>query len=224
MSTRGSVIFLDLDLTNLAYPVTIDFTVDMGARASSGGFDLDGPGFNDTATTINIGNVNATRKGLFVHFPNINVPRGATINNAYVTFTASATSNSETVNVNIHLFDVDSATPAPSSQLTCATLTLTTGTPWNNIPAWIVGQRQDTPNIKSEVQEIVNRPGWARGNDIMVIVKDDGSSPNAYRSVAACGNGVYATPSLFVDYTVARYSFGRVVFTCPSNLVVSPTS
>jgi len=65
--------------------------------------------------------------------------------------------------------------------------------PWT--AAGDAGPEQRTPNLAAVIQEIVNRPGWASGNALAIIVTGTG------RRVAESYNGVpAAAPLLHVEY------------------------
>jgi hypothetical protein len=53
---------------------------------------------------------------------------------------------------------------------------------------------QRTPNLAAVVQEIVNRPGWASGNAMAVVLTGTG------RRTAEAWDGTYA-PTLRIEYT-----------------------
>jgi hypothetical protein len=65
-------------------------------------------------------------------------------------------------------------------------------------PAWSAGQAgaaQRTPDIKSIIQQIVNRPGWSSGNDLAIILTGSG------RRTAEAHNGQpSAAPLLHVEH------------------------
>ena len=77
----------------------------------------------------------------------------------------------------------------------------TSAVAWNTIPAWNAngdaGPAQETPDIRSIIQKIVNRPGWASGNALVVILTGSG------RRTADSFDGVPSSaPLLHVDWTV----------------------
>jgi len=43
---------------------------------------------------------------------------------------------------------------------------------WDDIPAWTAGNDYDSPEIKTVIQEIVDRPGWASGQDMVIFWED----------------------------------------------------
>jgi hypothetical protein len=68
-------------------------------------------------------------------------------------------------------------------------------------PAWTTigqaGAGQRTPNLAPIVQEIVNRPGWASGNSLVLIITGTGErTAEAYNGVPS------AAPLLQVEYSV----------------------
>jgi hypothetical protein len=58
------------------------------------------------------------------------------------------------------------------------------------------GLDQQTPDVSSVIQEIVNRPGWTSGNSLVIIITGTG------KRVADSYNGNQAGAStLHVEYT-----------------------
>lgn len=115
-----------------------------------------------------------------IRFPNINIPKDATITEAYVKFTCYAVIAGTPVNVNVYFNDIDNAV-APTNYAEIDALDLTTEIAWNAIPVWADGTQYDTPDIKTILQSIVDRAGWASGNALMVVVKNNGSTSGRYR-------------------------------------------
>ncbi len=62
----------------------------------------------------------------------------------------------------------------------------------------VAGPDQRTPDLSAVIQEVVNRPGWASGNAIAVIITGTG------KRVADSFDGyVYGAPYLHIQYTVS---------------------
>jgi hypothetical protein len=106
-----------------------------------------------------------------LRFRNISIPAGATILTAEIQFTAAVASGAGTLTVEI----------AAEANANPALFTTTpndlgarskTGSPvpWNLNAAWTVGSPQTTPSFASVVQQVVTLPGWAEGNDIVVLI------------------------------------------------------
>lgn len=126
------------------------------------------------------------KENIFLRFLDVAVPHGATITRAKVQFTALDDHAEDDVNARIYGNDTDSAT-APTSSATAAAKTLTTAyVDWNTLADWTTDTTYDTPDISSILQEIIDRPGWSSGNDLLLFIKSigttatDGTIRNAY--------------------------------------------
>ena len=100
------------------------------------------------------------------------IPAGSGVNNAFVQMTAFQ-NNSGNMTYEIRGIDsnnVANFTNAAGSQLVSAPLT-TASVTWTVTSAWSTNQVVQTPDISSIIQEIVNRPGWAQGNNIGLIIR-----------------------------------------------------
>lgn len=135
-----------------------------------------------------------------LRFNDIDVPQGATITNAYIQFQVDETS-SQTTNLSIHgQADDDAPTfTTEDEDITSRPLTLTsvlwTPPEWDDVED--AGIDQQTPNIAAVIQEIVNRPGWASGNALVVIVSGLG------KRVAESYDGLAeAAPLLVLEYSL----------------------
>lgn len=118
----------------------------------------------------------------FFRVPSLDIPPGADILSAKITGKAFNAQAGTTIYLNIYMNDSDDAV-APTSQAEFNALVLTTAfTPWDSEGAWVENNLYDSPDFKDAVQEIVDRDGWASGNAMMIIVKDDGSDNNAIRA------------------------------------------
>ncbi len=126
------------------------------------------------------------------------IPAGATITDAYIQFTASSNSvGSAAYTVygeaadNPPLFsttdDVVSRTATSSS------VSWTPGT-WT---AGDSGTAQKTPDLTAIIQEIVDRPGYATGNNIVLAIDGKGS-----RQAVDYGNDPAAAPELCITYEI----------------------
>ncbi|MCP4454063.1 MAG: hypothetical protein GY809_21600 [Planctomycetes bacterium] len=69
---------------------------------------------------------------------------------------------------------------------------------WTDIPEWTSGQATDasrSPDISSIIQEIVDQDGWAKGNAIMLFIRDDETNPSVDNRSALSGNAVLHVPT-----------------------------
>lgn len=131
-------------------------------------------------------------------WPNVTIPQGATIVSAVITFT-STEARSGAMTVTVHGQDVDNAAEFAATAADISGRTLTTATVNWTPAAWSIGVEYDSPNLASIVQEIVDRPGWASGNRLCIII---GSHATERRTAWAYNGAPADAPVLTVNYTV----------------------
>ena len=122
-------------------------------------------------------------------FTNVTVPKNATIATAYIQFQADE-AQSEVTSLQVRGQAADNAAPFGTASGSVSSLPRTTAsvswTPaaWNTVGE--AGSNQRTPEIKSLIQEIVNRSGWASGNALAVLVTGTGHrTAEAYEGLPA---------------------------------------
>ena len=132
-------------------------------------------------------------------FRNLNIPQGATITNATLQFTTDEVSTGI-----CDLVISGEATDNPadftnnandvSSRLTTGASVNWSPPGWNTIDE--AGEDQKSPNIKTIIQEIVDRPGWIPDNSINILISGSGK-----RTAGAYESGADTAPKLVVEYT-----------------------
>ncbi len=112
-----------------------------------------------------------------IRFQNLNIPKNATITNAYIQFSVDETS-SEATNLNIYGEATDNANSFSDSHYNISSRSKTTSSTAWSPPAWNSrheqGVNQRTPELKDIIQEIVNRGGWSSGNSMSFIITGTG--------------------------------------------------
>ncbi len=129
-----------------------------------------------------------------VHFNNLSIPQGATITTAYIQFTADE-SQSGSVTIDIKGEDVDDAPEFTSNDYDITGRTTTTASVSWSPASWTAGDNgsaQKTPELKTIVQEIVNRANWDQGHDMVFIFSNNITS--SHRTAET-------DPVLHVEYT-----------------------
>jgi hypothetical protein len=134
-----------------------------------------------------------------MRFNVINIPPGANITNAYIQFQVDETLPADPTDLTIQGEDVDNALTFTSATNNISSRPRTTaGVAWSPVAWTTVGEAgpdEQTSNIASIVQEIVNRPGWVSGNSLVIIITGTGErTAEAYDGVSA------AAPLLHVEY------------------------
>ncbi len=133
-----------------------------------------------------------------VRFTNISIPQGKTIVSARLTFTresSGATTNAASVTVfgedrnNAATFVNGSSEPFDRTRTTASV-------GWSIASGGAAGATRVSPELKSIVQEIVNRAGWASGNAMVFLLRNDSG-----RWDAASWDDSATAPQLEITYT-----------------------
>lgn len=121
----------------------------------------------------------------FGRFSNVTIPAGAEITSAYIRVYANfPLSQSDIIYSKLH-FEASDDAVAPTSFAEAEALSLTTGTDWDiTSGSWTNGNWYNSVDIKSELQEVIDRGGWSPNNAVMVVCKDDGSLYSQQRYLA----------------------------------------
>jgi hypothetical protein len=223
-SYKNGQLELGFDLGDLPFPILLKNTtvdIDVGAMADDCRVFWNGSnwvlgelwfiyffaGYQDSGSIKNGGGM---------RFQNIAVPQGATIDTATVIFVCALSNSYTTANTRFTGEDADDAAAfsdladyqarrgtvvggANNNNITSAQVD------WDNIATWVAGTSYPSPELKSIVQEIVNRTGWASGNDMVIFWDDhDGRSTEtnySYRIAASYDHATYDPPKLHIEYT-----------------------
>lgn len=177
-------------------PATLDVRISVGTddaeeRAdgaipiASGALDLVFDGSNQTV-------------GL--RFNGIDIPKGATITNAYVQFQVHQ-ATSGTTSLTIQGQEADNAETFSNSRFNVSSRPRTSSSVgWSPAPWTAAGDEgpdQRTANISSIIQHIVDRPGWSSGNSLALFITGSGR-----RSAKAFEGKAVAAPLLHIEYSV----------------------
>ncbi len=112
-----------------------------------------------------------------LRFENIGVPRGATIASADLQFSADE-AQEEVTNLTIRAQAADSAAVFTTAANDLSARPLTSAAvgwaplPWANLDER--GPFQQTPDLRTIVQEVMNRPGWNPGNSLALLIDGTG--------------------------------------------------
>jgi len=139
-----------------------------------------------------------------IRFPKVNVPKGATITNAYLQFKVGKTSSNATT-----LSIQGEASPNATAFTTqghnvSSRLRTSKSVTWSPA-AWLQllakGSAQRTPNLAPIVQEIVNQQGWVANNALVMIMTGTGQRVAEAYEVDHAG-----APLLHIEYTMPANS------------------
>ncbi len=194
-----------LPVTETSYQVSAssDDAEEQGANGSS-------PGTMDLTSSdlelVRDGNDGDQWVGM--RFTNINLPQGAVIASAYIQFTVDEDDDIAGDKV-LWAEDVDDATTfAGTANNISSRSTTTDSVLWTNIPVWptvgVAGVDQRTSNIGSLIQAIVNRPGWAAGNALNILMSGEGE-----RVAESYDGSPSAAPQLVINYVPGSIPLGE---------------
>lgn len=207
-STDGTYV-LRLTANDGALTTTDDITINVQPAApSTGTADVRVAASGDDAEEKPSGSVDTTSTDLElvfdgsvqtvgIRFAGLAVPRGATITSAYVQFTADE-SQSEATSLSIQGEAADNAAGYARTTRNITTRARTSAAAsWAPTP-WTAGQvaaAQRTPDLSAVVQEVVNRPGWASGNALALVVTGSG-----HRTAKSFDGAAAQAPLLHVEF------------------------
>ena len=175
---------------------------------SSGNDDVEeiqGNGYvNTNSDDLEIVTDGSNNQKVGLRFNDINIPQGATIHYAYIQFTADE-NDSGTTNLNIEGQLTDNA---PTFQNTYYDVsdraTSNAFVSWTPA-AWTsgdTGTEQQSPNLNTIVQEIINQNNWTANNSVAFIISGNGNrEAESYEGLASGAAKLYIEydPSCAVD-------------------------
>lgn len=130
-----------------------------------------------TDTTLELG-VNSSRSQYVgLRFTGLNIPRGATVLDAFVDFTASGNSTA-TTNLTFRGENVGNAatyTTATNHIGTRRANSTAATVAWNSVPSWTGNTVYSSPDVKTIIQEIINRADWNPNNALALMVEGSGT-------------------------------------------------
>lgn len=146
----------------------------------------------------------AWKSGGGMRFLNVAIPRGATITTAYLTLRSATNNSSSPVYSRIRGEDADDAATFSSASNYINRPRTSASINWDNIPAWTDGVWYNSPEIKTVIQEIVNRWGWASGHDLVIFWDDHDYRTSVGKARVARTWNYYTgdAPKLHIEYTL----------------------
>jgi len=133
-----------------------------------------------------------------MRFRGLAIPQGSVITKAFVQFQVDEKKNKSGL-LAIQAEAIDDAPTFRSARKNISTRARTAASVAWSPPRWMkvraAGADQRTPDIAAVIQEVVDRPGWAGGNSVVIVITGTG------KRVAESFNGApAAAPLLHVEY------------------------
>jgi hypothetical protein len=177
------------------FPIQIDPTFSTSVAASADdAFQASNGDMTLNGTTILL---DAATEWGGVRFTNVTIANGATISSATITVNVVNTSTDDPDEL-LFMEAIDDAPAFGSGNSNISNRTMTSSpVTWQ---ATGVGSGSETsPNFASVAQQVIDRAGWASGNDVVVIL--DHQSTSVFRFTTYDNGSNY--PSISIDYTEA---------------------
>jgi type IV pilus assembly protein PilY1 len=163
-------------------------TDDAEQRNSNGNMTLTG-----TLQLIKSGSQNQT---VGIRFQNVTVPQGATITSANLEFEVDSTNSTSTsLTIKAQADDNPSTFTSANDDITSRPTT-SASTSWPSVPNNAVNQKLVSPDLRTVVQEVVNRAGWSTGNAMAFIITGSGT-----KNVESFDSEPGAAPILRITYS-----------------------
>ncbi len=129
-----------------------------------------------------------------IRIPNISVPSGAVITNAYLQFVADE-AQSGTTNITIAAEDTGNAAALTTTAYSITSKTKTSAsTAWSPLP-WTLQSTYQSADISPVIQELIDRGDWSTGNAMTFILEGTGT-----RTAESYDGGASVAPKLFINY------------------------
>lgn len=146
--------------------------------------DNDGTNFDRTSGTLNLVTSSnpANVRSVGLRFQDIQIPQSSLIQSATMEIDAIAPA-ADDPRCTIHCHDIDNSPNFVTSATVIGRTRTTASTSW--IETSIGTGPHNTPNFASAVQEVIDRPGWAAGNALTVILLGNGTALLALCDIAA---------------------------------------
>ncbi len=145
-----------------------------------------------------------------VRFTGIDIPKGVAIKKAWVQFTADDVDNPyHSPPVSLVVEGELSPNPVEFSSTTgdiSSRATTTASVGWD-VPVWgalrAAGPSERTGDISSIIQEIIDQDGWAAGNAMVIILRDNPDNPSeGTREAEAFDGDPSMAPLLHIEYAI----------------------
>jgi hypothetical protein len=149
------------------------------------------------STDLELADDGAATQLVGMRFNSVQIPKGASIMGAYIEFeTDVAWSSACSLTIRGQAADSPSTFTTTSNDLSTRTKT-TASVAWAPAAWNTVDQKHQTPDLTTVVQEIINRPGWAEGNSLVLFAEGSGT-----REAESFDGESTAAPLLIVNFTV----------------------
>lgn len=191
---------ISANVTTLTVKYTTEDVTELNIDCDGDGVWYPSANFNDNDTTIRVG----FEKAAFFHFSNVTIPKDATILLGNVELFASSNAHSAG-GFDFHLVDEDdsdvitSYSDGDSRDLTTASVEIEDDLGWGR-----QRERLDV-NAAAVIQEVVDRTGWASGNQMQAVYWFTGNIGDSLNVNAVEAGDSSLRPNLRIMYVKLPY-------------------
>lgn len=157
------------------------------------------------------------KNGNGARFQNITIPKDAVIIAAYITIMSHTSQSLGTVRTRIKGEAADDAATFSDVADFDGRSKTAAVVDWDDISGWTVNIDYNSPEIKTIIQEIVNRGGWASGNALVIFWEDFENRSTNTDEVSRYGrswDGLATEPRLHIRYAATQIGeIGSVIDT-----------
>lgn len=144
-------------------------------------------------------NASATNDYIAVRFTELNIPNASTIDSATVLGVLTDSSKNDASGIWYGQAIDDAATFTTANDDISSRTKTTANVAWTTNDLGSAGDWVSSPDLSTIVQEIVNRPGWVAGNDmVLMYVHDSGAE---FFQIASFDHTTFPPPQLLLTYT-----------------------
>mmetsp|Transcript_12787 Transcript_12787/g.14752 ORF Transcript_12787/g.14752 Transcript_12787/m.14752 type:complete len:373 (+) Transcript_12787:64-1182(+) len=137
-----------------------------------------------------------------LRFNRLNIPQGCRISSAFIEFQCDEEATTVSPIITIWGEDVDhSQRPQRQDSFAISTRAKTSASVlWDDFEVWELGVKYNSPELRTIVQEIVDRTGWRANNSIMFMLEGDSSNKTRIAEASDGAGG----PKLVVMYELTE--------------------
>lgn len=182
--------------------------------STSNGYDTVGSSTFVSTNPLRVGGKNSSGQVITagLRFANVTIARGVEILTAKPDFQEAFGGDYSTlVKTKVYGEAANTSAVFSNSALPRSRVKTTANVDWDSsgtvgaIGTWYSASgNSNLPEVKSIIQEIVDRSGWASGNALSLIVTDDGSSNDWYWEPRAYAFAAASAPKLSITYATTR--------------------
>jgi hypothetical protein len=196
-------IFVAKSSPGLAVTSPVIFETRITASSDDAEENTDTGKVNRGSSDLELVNQGVINQIVGLRFNGITIPRGATISNSYIQFQTDETHSGVTrlsIEGGEHIGNVTTFTNT-NQNISSRSRGTTAEVDWRPAPWTTVGEagpHQQTPDISSIVQEIVDRSEWSSGNSLIIDINGDVGAGT--RTAVSYDGDPDAAPLLHVEY------------------------